>query len=712
MTLAPPATEQGAESAVSGDAGRVAARWGRWGLLAAVAVVALAVGLRLAGRDGLTAGEVVRAVLVVAWGLAGLALLRRPWAQPAGLVVLAGVAASAASCLADAIVALGWRGAAGEIAAFVRPLGLALLPAVGLHLLLGLPRGALGTRGRRVGALIGYGFALAVGMVLWVDRPSVPLWPIWLCAALAVVFGLPASNRRYVASQGVERQRLQWLGCATVVVLEAALLIAALRLLTGWPDSGAVAAGAVTVVIPLALIAGTGHRLVNRVDRILVHTVAAAGLTGVVLGVYLIVVLGLGRVPDDEERSVLLLSMLAAGVAALLYPPAHERLSRFANKVVYGEREAPDELLRSFGSRLSRAIPLDELLLQLAESLRKGMRLTAAEVWTGSHGVLERVVSVPDRPRVRFILTDKELPVVTRAGVSGPGWIRIWLPSLLEGREGAMLRVAPVSNSGELLGLVVVERRGDEPFTEEEERALTELARQVGLALHNVQLDSALQASLDEVQRQADELRASRARIVATADAARRRIERDLHDGAQQQLVALAVNLRLARDLMGEDPEAAAPMLDELATNLKDAIAELRNLAHGIYPPLLVDSGLGEALRAAAARSAVDVEVQTENVGRYPSEVEAAVYFCCLEALQNVAKHAPDAYVIVRVREEEHGLLFEVIDDGPGFDVEAKGHGHGFVNMSDRVGAIGGRVRWESVVGEGSRVWGTVPLRR
>ena len=153
-------------------------------------------------------------------------------------------------------------------------------------------------------------------------------------------------------------------------------------------------------------------------------------------------------------------------------------------------------------------------------------------------------------------------------------------------------------------------------------------------------------------------------------------------------------------------------MLDELAKGLKDAIAELRNLAHGIYPPLLVDSGLPEALRAAAARSPLDVEVVVQDVGRYPSEVEAAVYFCCLEALQNAAKHAPGAHVTVAVREEAEGLVFEVVDDGPGFDVEAQGRGHGFVNMSDRLGAIGGRVRWDSTPGQGTRISGAVPLRR
>ncbi len=709
MTLAPPAVA-GAGSLRRGE--DAALHRGRWGLpmfVVALALTVSGIALSFASHGGMTAGEAVLAVLMATWGAAGLALARRARTQPAGLVILGGAISAAAACVAAAMADGGGTGGR-DVAELVRAVGLTLLPAFGLHVLLGLPRGVLGTTGRRVSALVGYGLAVAVGFGLWLDRSSLPLWPVWLLTALALAVGAGPSNRRYVATTGVDRQRLQWVGCAVVVVVEVTLLIAALRLLAGWPDSGTVVAGASTVLIPVALLAGTRQRLVSRVDRLLVHTVAATGLTAVVLGVYLVVVLGLGRVPEDEERSVLLLSIAAAGVAALLYPPAHERLSRMANNIVYGEREAPDDLLRTFGGRLSRAIPLDELLLQLAESLRKSMRLTAAEVWTGSHGVLERVVSVPDRPAARLILSDKEVPVVTRAGVSGPGWIEIWLPSLLDGRQEATLRVAPVSNSGELLGLLVVERVPDEPFTEDEDRVLTELARQVGLALHNVQLDSALQASLEEVQRQADELRASRARIVASSDAARRQIERDLHDGAQQQLVALAVNLRLARDLMAEDPAAGASMLDELTGHLRDAIAELRNLAHGIYPPLLVDGGLGEALRAAATRSTLDAEVQTENLRRYPSEVEAAIYFCCLEALQNAAKHAPDAHVTLHVREEADGLFFEVADDGPGFDVEARGRGHGFVNMSDRLGAIGGRVRWESRPGEGTRVSGTVPL--
>jgi signal transduction histidine kinase len=175
--------------------------------------------------------------------------------------------------------------------------------------------------------------------------------------------------------------------------------------------------------------------------------------------------------------------------------------------------------------------------------------------------------------------------------------------------------------------------------------------------------------------------------------------------------VALAVNLRLTRDLLGDDPETAAEMLDELAGSVKETIAELRNLAHGIYPPLLVDSGLPEALRAAAGRSPLNVGVVTEGVGRYPTEIEAAVYFCVLEALQNAAKHAPEANVTVKVEESPGRLSFEVLDDGPGFDVATKGRGQGFTNMSDRVGAYGGVVTWDSTPGKGTCIAGEVPVQ-
>jgi signal transduction histidine kinase len=404
--------------------------------------------------------------------------------------------------------------------------------------------------------------------------------------------------------------------------------------------------------------------------------------------------------------------MVAAGVAALLYAPARERIARSANKLVYGEREPPDRALRSFGSRLSRAIPLDELLLQLAESLRKTLLLSAAEVWTGSDGTLERSASDPERGGARLSLTETEVPVVVKAGVSGNAWISVWLPGLLAGREERQLRVAPIAHSGELLGLIVAERAADgEPFADEEEHVLAELAREFGLALHNVQLDSALQASLDELRRQAEELRASRARIVAATDAERRRIERDLHDGAQQHLVALAVNLRIVRQLNESGPSEANQMLDELRDDLRDAIQQLRDFAHGIYPPLLMDSGLPDALAAAAARAALSVRVDANGLGRYPPEVEAAIYFCCLEALQNAAKYAGDgARATVRLREDERAIVFEVADDGEGFDPNTRARGAGFTNMNDRLGAIGGELRIESAPGAGTTLTGIVPI--
>jgi signal transduction histidine kinase len=197
---------------------------------------------------------------------------------------------------------------------------------------------------------------------------------------------------------------------------------------------------------------------------------------------------------------------------------------------------------------------------------------------------------------------------------------------------------------------------------------------------------------------------------VASGDAERRRVERNLHDGAQQHLVALAVNLRLAKDIVPEDPSAAVEMLDDLGNAVEETIRELRELAHGIYPPLLVDSGLTEALRAVTNRSPLDIELSTEGIGRYDGDIEAAIYFCCLEALQNAGKHAADSHVTVRIWEDSGGLLFAVSDDGPGFDVRLAQRGHGFVNMMDRLGAIGGAVRWESEPGHGTTIRGSVPL--
>ena len=216
--------------------------------------------------------------------------------------------------------------------------------------------------------------------------------------------------------------------------------------------------------------------------------------------------------------------------------------------------------------------------------------------------------------------------------------------------------------------------------------------------------------SLTDLRREARELRASRARIVAAADAERLRIERDLHDGAQQHLTSLSVRLLMAAKLVGQDPELAS-LLEQLGAEVRDTARELRNLAHGIYPPLLRANGLADALFAAASHATLPTRVQAGPAGRYPADVEAAVYFCCLEAMQNACKHAGEqASIRLRVREEAGTLTFEVTDDGAGFDATDRNPGAGLLNMADRLGALGGRLRVDSAPGQGTRVTGTVPL--
>jgi signal transduction histidine kinase len=687
------------------------------GSLLAAAALAGAISAPLVETRGAVATQVVRAIVVGTFALAGLfALSRRPSERQPILALLTTALAGAATAL-SALIGAHAEGVALSpvLVSFARvgePIALGLFPVAVMHFLLGLPDGSC----RLSRAVIGVGYVVgtAVGVVLWTRRPSLPLWPVLIELIVGLGAGFIGAQRRYARSAGLERQRMQWFGWAGALSVEALLVALGLRLLWGWPHRPALVVSVCLLPFAAAVAMGGTRRLAARIDRILAHTVSLAGLTGIVVVVYLIVVLGLGHSPSDRsERELLGYSMAAAAIATLLYGPARHRLSQVANRIVYGEREAPDAVLRTFGSRLSRAIPMDELLLQVAESLRKTLSLSAAEVWTGSGGHLERTVSVPDVPVRRLTLNQDEQLVVARAGVTGTAWLEVWLPAVLEGREGAVLRVAPTTHSGQVLGLIVAVRPpGGDQFTADDDTMLTELARQVGLALHNVELDSALQESLQEVRRQADELRASRARIVAAADAARRQIERNLHDGAQQHLVALAVNVRLARKLAETDPEASLELLDQLGLDLQDAVQELRALAHGIYPPLLIDRGLEEALRAAAGRAALSTEVEAAGLGRYSPETEAAAYFCCLEALQNAGKHAGEgASARVRLSAEGERLFFEVSDTGAGFDMAgAAGKGAGFVNMSDRVGAVGGTLSVDSAPGRGTTISGWIPI--
>jgi signal transduction histidine kinase len=208
------------------------------------------------------------------------------------------------------------------------------------------------------------------------------------------------------------------------------------------------------------------------------------------------------------------------------------------------------------------------------------------------------------------------------------------------------------------------------------------------------------------------ELVSSRRRAIAAADLERARIERNLHDGAQQMLVALRVKLGEAHDAIEAECPRGARMLDELDTDLEAAIDDLRLLAHGLHPHLLGDVGLPGALRAAARRATVPTTVSAKRIGRYSTAVETAVHYCCHEALQNACRYTgPNASVAIRLWREDEVLRFEVADTGPGFDPSAQSRGIGLQNMRDRIAAVGGILWIDSFPGRGTTVTGAVPAR-
>jgi signal transduction histidine kinase len=253
-----------------------------------------------------------------------------------------------------------------------------------------------------------------------------------------------------------------------------------------------------------------------------------------------------------------------------------------------------------------------------------------------------------------------------------------------------------VRDRGELLGALSVRMSASDPMNPTKEMLVRDLAAQAGLVLRNVRL--------------VEDLRASRQRLVAAQDEERRRLERNIHDGAQQQLVALAVKARLARQLTDRDPSKTAEMLQQIEAETQTALEDLRDLARGIYPPLLADRGLVAALEAQSRKASVPVSVEAEAVGRYSADVEATVYFCTLEALQNVAKYAEADGTVIRLTQSNGSLAFEVVDEGRGFDPDAVATGTGLQGMADRLAAVGGSLEIRSALGRGTTVAGRVPV--
>ena len=504
-----------------------------------------------------------------------------------------------------------------------------------------------------------------------------------------------------------------WLAWGVLVFVAVAYVVWALHVLLDTPREVSPWWFAGSIAIPVAVIGATAASIRPYGAAVTQFTLVVSAIAGMILSVYLVVVVGMGSDLEGTEHRTLGLSMAAAVASVLLAGPLRRRIAVTTETWTKGAARRSTAALETFGTRMTRSVPMDELLLQLAEALHESMATAGAELWVGESGILDRTISIPDRGKATTHLSGPALGAVTVARVSGATWGSMWVPDVVSGINGEDrdLRIASITHLGKLLGVIVVARHAaDGPFQPTDEIALADLARTLGLALHNVGLDSALQKSLSELEHRNAELQASRARIVSAGDESRRMIERNLHDGAQQHLVALALKVRMLEKQFGAANEELTDALDQLQEDVQTTIGEVRELAHGIYPPLLRDRGLGKALENAASRSPLPITVDATPV-RFDADIEAAVYFCCLEAMQNAGKYAGDgAHVTVMVTTDDERLVFEVADDGVGFDVGSITESHGFVNMRDRVGAHGGDLIVESKAGHGTRVAGELPL--
>jgi signal transduction histidine kinase len=423
--------------------------------------------------------------------------------------------------------------------------------------------------------------------------------------------------------------------------------------------------------------------------------VVTVGLAGFVAGVYVTVVLGGGALIGRTDSPSLLLSILATASVALLFAPVQTALERIARRRHPGGGATPYEVLSSFSETVTGGYPTEELPERMAMLLAQGTGAAWAQVWLAVSDSLTLAATwPPDADQ------DRTPPSPDQNGADATG----------EGR-----RTLPVRHGGQLLGVLRLQERPGLTLTAVEERLFAGLAAQAGLVLRLAGLRAELEGRHEELAARADELQASRGRLIATQDAERRRLERDIHDGAQQHLVALTVNLRLAQTIGARSPDRANDVLARQVEPARVAIETLTSLSRGIYPSVLSDDGLEPALRSAVGSSAIPVVIKAEDLGRLPASVEAALYFCCMEAVQNAAKHSGAGTVTVRLGGDRRQWRLVVVDDGTGFDlaqVRAHGGGAGLLNMRDRLDAVGGTVSLGSGSGECTTVTAVVPMTR
>ena len=502
---------------------------------------------------------------------------------------------------------------------------------------------------------------------------------IALVSAISTVF---AVRLRFKRAIGEERQQMRWLAFVASLagfffVMQWVIGLGA-ELFARDADApvfeALFALTALTIVIgvPAAyLVAIFRHGLWN-LDVVVKKTVqyaivlaAFVAVAGIAFAAIPILFVGF----DGDLVPAVAIGVVLAGAFGFVRP----RAQRLADRLVYGKRATPYEVLSEFGERIGGTYSIDDVLPRMAQLLGEATGARAARVWLRIGDEMRQEGAWPaDGPAARDVRVRDEVPDF--------------------GEDIAF----EVRQQGELLGALTVTVAPDDPMNPTKEKLARDMAAQAGLVLRNVRLF--------------EDLRESRRRIVAAQDERARALERNIHDGAQQQLVALAVKLRLAEGLVKRDPDGARRLLAELGSETNTTLEDLRDLARGIYPPLLADAGLAAALEAQARRASIPVTIVPDGVGRYGQDIESAVYFCCLEALNNIAKYATASSAEIRLAQTEEALTFEVIDDGRGFEPTVAGRGTGLQGMADRLAAIDGTLEVTSEPGAGTRVHGRVPV--
>ena len=510
---------------------------------------------------------------------------------------------------------------------------------------------------------------------------------LWLVALTLLLLATISVGVRLRRARGDQRQQLKWfayVGVSTVIVIFA-FVIASL----GDPNlPDALFEVPVILGFGIALPVACGIAIFRyglfEIDTVISKTVVFGVVAAFITAIYFGLVVGVGAAIGSKAN--LALSILATAIAAVAFQPARNRARRLADRVVYGKRATPYEVLSEFSERMGGTYGVDDILPRMARVMAEGTGARAAEVWLAV-GRATRLGGRWPEPESDGSSRTAELPRDDGE-----------LPSF-----GDVSLAVPVRHQGELLGALVLDKAPSDPITPAETKLVQDLAAQAGLVLRNARLTAELVARLDELQ-------ASRQRIVAAGDEARRRLERNLHDGAQQQLVAMALKLRLANSMTTKDVGRAREMLTEIETDMTHALEDLRDLARGIYPPLLADQGLVAAIQSQARKAPIEVRIEATEVGRYTQEAEAAVYFCVLEALQNASKYSGVQSACVRLGGTADELQFDVIDEGQGFDPATVRRGAGTTNMHDRLSALGGTLVIDATPGQGTTVMGRIPL--